>query len=225
MSLNSTREFPRFYGRRKGRKLSKSCILALKEGSKFIIKIENFSEIFLNPKQTIILEIGFGNGENLIHSAKQNPNILYLGADPFINTNAKCIKQILKNNLTNIKIWPDDIRQVIDLFPKKSISEIKLLFPDPWPKLKHQNRRLIQIDFISSLYKILKKKGTITIGTDHKILKSWILEKFQATKIFEWKVETSKDWQSRPKECFPTKYELKSLNEKRKPTWFIFEKK
>ena len=184
MNLPPSKEFPKFYGRRKGRKLSRLSILALKEGAGNIIEFENLSEIFSNQKQKIILEIGFGNGENLVNSAKINPDIMYLGADPFINTNAKCMKKILKYNLTNIKIWPDDIRKIINLLPQKSISKIKLLFPDPWPKLRHQNRRLIQTDFINNIHKILKTKGTITIGTDHKILKSWILEKFQDSKKF-----------------------------------------
>ena len=225
MSVLSSKEFPRFYGRRIGRKLSKSGILALKAGSKYILQYDKFSEEFLNFNKKIVLEIGFGDGKNLINSAKQNPETLYLGADPFLNTTVKCIKQILENNLNNIKIWPDDIRKILDLFPSKSISEVKLLFPDPWPKLKHQNRRLIQINFINSIYKILKTNGMVTVGTDHKILKSWILEKFQANNKFEWLVETSKDWQNRPKDCFPTKYEEKALNEKRIPSWFVFKKK
>ena len=225
MSLIPFKESPRFYGRRKGRKLSKLGIIALKEGRKYIIELESFLEIFSKNKKKIILEIGYGNGENLINSAKINPDTLYLGADPYINTTVICIKKILKNNLTNIAIWPDDIRKIVDFFPLKSISEIKILFPDPWPKLKHQNRRLIQSDFINSIYKILKTKGTVTVGTDHKILKSWILEKFLANQNFEWQAKSSKDWQNRPKECFLSKYEQKAINEKRVPSWFVFKKK
>ena len=221
----SSKEFPRFYGRRKGRKLSKSGILALKAGSKYILEYDKFSKNFLNLKKKIILEIGFGDGKNLINSAKQNPDTLYVGADPFLNTTVKCIKQILENNINNIKIWPDDVRKIIKFFPSKSISEVKLLFPDPWPKLKHQNRRLVQANFLNSIYEILKIKGTITIGTDHRILKSWILEVFQANSKFDWQVQNSKDWRIRPKECFTTKYEEKSLREKRQPSWFVFSKK
>ena len=220
----SFKEFPRFYGRRKGRKLSKSGILALKVGSKHFLDQDKVSESFVNFKKKIILEIGFGDGKNLINSAKIDPDTLYLGADPFLNTTVKCIKQILENNLNNIKIWPDDIRKIIKFFPPKSISATKLLFPDPWPKLKHQNRRLIQTDFINSIHGILKINGTVTIGTDHAILKSWILEKFQASEKFEWQAETSKDWQNRPKGCFLTKYEQKAINEKRITSWFVFKK-
>ena len=123
MNLPPSKESPQFYGRRKGRKLSRSSILALKEGAGNIIEFENLSEIFSNQKQKIILEIGFGNGQNLVNSAKINPDTLYLGADPFMNTNVKCMKQILKYNLTNIKIWPDDIRKIIDFLPKKKFQK------------------------------------------------------------------------------------------------------
>ena len=225
MSFVLNEESQRFYGRRKGRRISQAGVSALKEGSDFIIECESFFETFFVDKKKIILEIGFGDGENLVNAAKTNPDTFYLGADPFLNTTVKCIKKILENNLKNVIIWPDDVRKIIKFFPLKSISEIKLLFPDPWPKVKHQRRRLIQDEFINSINRILKIKGTVTVGTDHKILKSWVLEKFQASSNFEWQVKNSKDWETRPKECFSTKYEQKSLKEKRKPSWFVFEKK
>ena len=224
MSLNLSEEIPRFYGRRKGRKLSRAGILSFHQGFKYILEYNKFSENLFKSKDKIIIEIGFGDGENLINSAKKNLDTFYIGADPFLNSTAKCLKKILDNNLTNIKIWPDDIRKIINFFPSKSVSEVKLLFPDPWPKKKHQNRRLIQIDFINIIYKILKTKGTFTVATDHKILKTWILEKFQTSSKFEWQAQESKDWQSRPEDCFQTKYERKSLEEKRKPSWFVFKK-
>ena len=148
----------------------------------------------------------------------------YIGADPFLNTNAKLIKTLLSNNIKNIKIWPDDIRSVINFFPLNSISEIKILFPDPWPKFKHKNRRLIQKNFIDSLHNILKPKGTITLATDHSIMKSWILEIFQSHKGFIWKAKQMFDWKTRPSDCFSTKYEEKSIEAKRTPSWFVFEK-
>lgn len=233
MILELSNKINRFYGRRKGRKLSKTNILALKEGSKYLINTYDFSLNFkslledlngFKPKK-IILEIGFGSGENLINSAKMYPNILYIGADPFLNTNARCIKEMLNNNITNVKIWPDDIRQIIKFFPLNIFSEIKILFPDPWPKFKHKDRRLIQNNFLSSLYNILKPRGIVTLGTDHPIMKSWILETFQTHFGFEWCAEEANDWRIRPSDCFATKYEKKSIIENRNPNWFVFEKK
>tara|TARA_B100000575_G_scaffold283641_1_gene276715 strand:- start:148 stop:822 length:675 start_codon:yes stop_codon:yes gene_type:complete len=215
---------PQFYGRRKGRKLSRLCQLALKDGKDYLIKEVDISDIFHNH-QNIVLEIGFGDGENLINSAKINSNIFYIGSDPFINTTAKCLSKILQHNLKNIVIWPDDVRKILKLFPNNSISEVKILFPDPWPKKKHINRRLIQNDFIEIIYPIIRHQGTITIATDHDLLKKWVLEKFQNYTEFEWIVESSNDWRFRPSDCFQTKYELKSINQQRKPSWFVFKKK
>ena len=213
-----------FYGRRKGRKLSKSSKLAIINGKNYIIKKEDLANIF-NFNNHIILEIGFGDGTNLINSAKINPELFYIGADPFLNATAKCLNKLLLSNLKNVVIWPDDIRNILNDFPYNSISEIKLLFPDPWPKTKHQSRRLIQNTLIERIYQILKPSGSITIATDHDVLKHWVLEKFQRYKEFEWIAKSSKDWQSRPSDCFKTKYESKSILQKRKPSWFIFKKK
>ena len=61
--------------------------------------------------------------------------------------------------------------------------------------------------------------------TDHNLLKKWVLEKFQNHKEFEWVVKNSNDWRLRPNDCFQTKYEIKSINQQREPSWFIFKKK
>jgi len=206
--------------------------LALQEGAKYLIKNCDFSstsklilEDLVEFKPTeIILEIGFGSGENLLKSAKMNPDVLYLGADPFLNTNAKCIKAILNYNIKNIMIWPDDIRKIIEFFPSNIFSEIKILFPDPWPKFKHKNRRLIQDNFLISLYNVLKTNGIITLATDHFIMKSWILEIFQNNSGFQWTAETADDWRIKPIHYVATKYEQKAINENRDPYWFIFKK-
>jgi len=142
-----------------------------------------------------------------------------------LNTTADCLNKLLLLNLKNVAIWPDDIRNILNNFPLNSISGIKMLFPDPWPKTKHQSRRLIQNTFIENIYQILKPSSSITIATDHDVLKNWILEKFQRYKKFEWIAQSSKDWQRRPSDCFQTKYEIKSICQKRKPSWFVFKKK
>ena len=223
MNINSFIENPQFYGRRRGRKLSKSSQLAIKYGKDYLIKEEEISNIFTCQKH-IVLEIGFGDGENLINSAKINSNFFYIGADPFLNTTAKCLSKILQHEIKNIVIWPDDIRKILKFFPNNSISEIKMLFPDPWPKKKHRSRRLIQNEFIKKIYQVIKHQGTITISTDHDLLKKWVLEKFQIYTEFEWTANSSKDWRFRPNDCFQTKYEQKSIIQQRNPSWFVFKK-
>ena len=127
-------------------------------------------------------------------------------------------------NIENVKIWLDDIKKILDFLPPNIISEIKILFPDPWPKTKHRSRRLIQPEFIERLNVILVHGGTITIGTDHPILKSWILENFQTNRKFEWVANNAKEWRNRPSDCIATKYEKKSYKANRLPSWFVYKK-
>jgi tRNA (guanine-N7-)-methyltransferase len=227
--LDSTINSSKFYGRRKGRKLTTTANLALKEGGEYFIKQSNPEQNFLElfsyyKKKTIILEIGFGNGDNLVQSAKNYPKSLYIGAEPFLNSAVQCIQKLKKDNITNVKIWHDDIKKIINFIPSNSISEIKILFPDPWPKTKHKSRRLIQPIFIEYLSLILAQNGTITIGTDHPVLKSWVLEQFQSNQGLEWLANDANDWRTRPSDCFSTKYEKKAHEENRVPSWFIYKK-
>ena len=227
--MDFSKDTPRFYGRRKGRKLSETAKNALIYGEKYLIKSKNqtqyFSELFYSyKKQKIILEIGFGNGDNLVESAKKYPKRLYIGAEPFLNGAIQCIQKLKKNNIENVKILQDDIKKILEFIPPNIISEIKILFPDPWPKTKHKSRRLIQPEFIERLNLILVQGGTITIGTDHPILKSWILENFQTSRKFEWVANNAKEWRTRPSDCVVTKYEKKSYEANRLPSWFVYKK-
>ena len=73
MNIHSFTDNPQFYGRRRGRKLSKSGQLAIKYGKDYLIKEKEISSI-CNYQKHIVLEIGFGDGENLVNSAKINSN-------------------------------------------------------------------------------------------------------------------------------------------------------
>ena len=226
--MEFAKDSPKFYGRRKGRKLSATAKMALESGENYLIKSKNqthyFSELFRSNKKKIILEIGFGNGDNLVELAKKYPEKLYIGAEPFLNSAVQCIQKLKKYDIENVKIWLDDIKKILDFLPPNIISEIKILFPDPWPKTKHKSRRLIQPEFIERLNVILVHGGTITIGTDHPILKSWILENFQTNRKFEWVANNAKEWRNRPSDCIATKYEKKSYKANRLPSWFVYKK-
>ena len=87
------------------------------------------------------------------------------------------------------------------------------------------NPAIFPASFVAFLCESLKYEGTVTIATDEDRLKRWILEKFQKHKNFEWEAKCSKDWQLRPIDCYETKYEFKSIIQKRNPSWFVFKKK
>ncbi|AIL65983.1 tRNA (guanine-N(7)-)-methyltransferase [Rickettsiales bacterium Ac37b] len=154
------------FGRRRGRKLcsiKNNLITSLLDD----LKINNMEDIFgLNSTyQEIYIEIGFGTGEFITTQAINNPNIAFIGCEPFINGTANLLKLIKEHNINNIRIWPDDARLLLEQLPSSIIHKIFILFPDPWPKSKHHKRRLINEQFLLLLHHVLKENASILLAT------------------------------------------------------------
>lgn len=141
------------------------------------------------PKNGDILEIGFGGGEHLREMALQNPDTTIVGAEPFMNGVASLLSAITdeKTNAVlpeykNIRIWPDDVRDFLRA-TDSHFNQIWVLHPDPWPKAKHEKRRLLNADFLSMLANYLNTNGQIIIGTDHWEYFDWILDQIKTTHL------------------------------------------
>lgn len=175
----------RTFGRRHGKKLSfrKQWLMdnLLPEITPKVPDLSN---------KSIILEIGFGNGEHLRDLALNNPDKIIIGAEPFANGVAALLSAItnesdnvLLNEYKNVQIWPDDVRLMLKDFENIKFDEIWVLHPDPWPKAKHEKRRLLNHDFLNLLSKFMTKKSHIIIGTDHWEYYDWIVEQLKETKL------------------------------------------
>ena len=109
----------KFYGRRKGRKVSFSNSRIVENYSyKFYLQEEQISKLKLSEYNKNILEIGFGSGENLVNLSLKQPNDLFIGCDAYYNGCTKLLKQIVNKNIRNIKIWPDDIHLITNKFKR-----------------------------------------------------------------------------------------------------------
>ena len=153
----------RTFGRRHGKKLSprKQSLLANVLPAVLPKNIENAGNL--------ILEIGFGNGEHVRDLAIRNPESIIIGAEPFMNGVAALLSAIttesdnqIMNDYKHIRIWPDDVRKLLHN-TNFEFSEIWVLHPDPWPKAKHEKRRLLNADFLNLLGTKLKPDGQIII--------------------------------------------------------------
>ena len=137
---------------------------------------------FASDYEKIILEIGFGNGENTSFLASKNPNALIVASEVYLSGIGSLLSNIAKNSLKNIKIFDQDVRELLFKLPNKIFDEIYIICPDPWPKARHHKRRLIKHDFLKILAKVLKKNGTAYISTDWQNYAESIEEELEKTK-------------------------------------------
>ena len=214
----------RLFGRKKGRKLSniKNTLIKNLLPKISIEKKKNLQSVLTN-KKPIFLEIGFGQGENLVKLSLARPDWKFLGVDPYINGVASLLEKIDSKKIKNILILHGDARKFIKTLPENSISEACILFPDPWHKSKHLSRRLVQQDLIADLSKIMIFKSLLHISSDDQKAQDWILKSFSNNFCFEWKVKSTKNCYIKPKMFADTKYMLKAIEAKRKPIWLKFE--
>ncbi len=168
----------RSFARRICRGLSKISKELLEEFlPQFSINLSNPYE-FIPEKVYKFLEIGFGMGDNLLSSATSNPDQYFIGADPYKNGIVKVLKSIKEFDLKNVLIWPDDVTTLLPKLPDQSLNGIYVLFPDPWPKKRHNKRRLMNEPFISVLISKLVSGGGIYFASDIKDYSDAVLKIF-----------------------------------------------
>ena len=112
------------------------------------------------------LEIGFGMGEALLEMARKHPENNYLGVDVYLPGVGQLLLGIRKMGITNIRIDRRDAMEVLALLPAGSLRGVSLFFPDPWPKQRHQKRRLVQAPFVEKLRRVLEPGGYFHTATD-----------------------------------------------------------
>jgi len=112
------------------------------------------------------LEIGFGGGEHMAAQAARRPDVLVIGCEPFVNGVASALRHVDEGGLKNVRLHPDDGRDVVAALPDASLDRVFILFPDPWQKARHNKRRLLQPAFVAELMRALKPGGRLRFVTD-----------------------------------------------------------
>ena len=144
----------------------------------------NLAEIFPTSEK-IIMEIGFGMGEATAIIAKNHPNNGYIAVDVHPPGIGKLLGRIVENELTNLRVIEDDVHIILPhMFEDESLDAIHLYFPDPWPKKKHNKRRIVNDGFLALIHPKLKKGGYIHIATDWVPYAVSIEEVFAASALF-----------------------------------------
>jgi len=154
----------------------------------------NIPAIF--PKSDkVIMEIGFGMGEATAIIAKNHPNNGYIAVDVHPPGIGKLLARIVENDLTNLKVIEEDVHVVLQhMIADESLDGIHLFFPDPWPKKKHNKRRIVNEGFLSLIHPKIKKGGFIHIATDWVPYAISIQEVFAASTLFAGGVIEKPEW-------------------------------
>lgn len=172
----------------------------------------------------LFLEIGFGGGEHLAAQAQARPEAHFIGCEPFQNGVAKLLTQIDDAGIPNISIYPEDVRDLLPALPTACLDGVFVLFPDPWPKARHNKRRIIAPDTVATLARILKPSGFLRFASDIDDYVDWALRRILAHPGFTWTADTPADWRIRPADWPETRYERKAKREGRASAYLHFER-
>lgn len=219
-----------FHGRRKGRKLRAGQQRLIDELlPRLAVELPESGELALAPlfsaAREIWVEIGFGAGEHLAWQAERNPDVGILGSEVFHNGVARLLAHAAERGLENIRIYPEDARALLELLPSASISRAFLLFPDPWPKLRHAKRRFVGRSNLDRLARVMRPGAELRMATDDPGQLRWMLEQTLAHPAFEWLAAGPADWRTRPADWPATRYEEKALAEGLRAAYLRFRRR
>lgn len=133
--------------------------------NRYLKDIDFFVEDFKSDKE-IQIEIGFGSGRHLLHQAKQNPNIQFIGLEIHYPSIEQLLKQLELQNITNVLVVNYDARLFMEFVESNQVGKIFVHFPVPWDKKPH--RRIYSNEFIFEALRVLKVDGTLELRTDSR---------------------------------------------------------
>lgn len=195
---------------------------------KLLIEIKDNAKIepkkLFDKPDEIHLEIGYGYGKSIVNRAIKSPNIGFIGCEVYINGILNLLKKIKEYNIQNIKLYDKDARELLDNLKDESLDKVFILFPDPWPKKRHNKRRIINQKLLNTLHSKLKKDGILFFASDIEHYINWTLEHIEQHGKFEPTFKSLEECKIEPKWWTKTKYQEKAIREGRESLFLEFKK-
>ncbi len=218
----------RSFGRRKARKLRPQSQKAYDEILP-LLRIDLKKKLFDNDPADVWLEIGFGGGEHMLAQLAKNPSISMVGCEPFTNGVAKLLAHLPCADYGRVRLWPEDVRLLLEVIPPSYFTRIFILFPDPWPKKRHTFRRLITFEFMETVLPTLKDGGLLYVASDDVSYIKQIQEVlYPHPKLVREQGPPSADpatWEARGEDWpIMTRYEEKALLQNKPCAYMVFRK-
>ena len=163
-------------------------------GIEYSTEFLNITSLFPTSEQ-VVLEIGFGMGEATALIARDFPNTGYLAVEVHKPGIGKLMARVEELALSNIRIIEGDAHPIITtMIPDKSVDGVHLFFPDPWPKKRHNKRRIVNAEFLALIHPKIKDGGFFHIATDWVPYAEYIEEVFAASPLFTGGVVERPEW-------------------------------
>jgi tRNA (guanine-N7-)-methyltransferase len=218
----------RIYGRRRGRPLRAGRAAALTKDLPWLAVVLPAPPGWLDPPalfprkpREVWLEVGFGGGEHLVARAQANPDIGLIGCEPFINGVAALVGNVTALGLSNVRIHGDDARPLLAALPDGAITRAFVLFPDPWPKARHADRRFIGPANLPEIARVLADGAALLVASDDPGHIDWVRQQLACASDFALEAELAE----RPPDWPPTRYEAKALKAGRRPVYFVWRRR
>ncbi|HYZ33878.1 MAG TPA: tRNA (guanine-N7)-methyltransferase, partial [Crenalkalicoccus sp.] len=168
------------------------------------------------PVSALWLEVGFGGGEHALAQMAAHPEAGLMAAEVFENGLCSLLGRLVPEGgeataplPPNLRIWPEDARRLLALLPEASLDLLFLLFPDPWPKVRHAKRRFVHPAMLPAVARVLRPGAAWRIASDDPTYQAWVAEVFAGSALFELPPPAA----ARPEGWPPTRYEAKALRE------------
>ena len=213
------------FGRRSGRKLRPGQrdlyveTLPTRSVDLDAVRSQGAKSVFATPPEQVWLEIGFGAGEHVVWQAAHNPAVGIIACEVFRNGIVTCLRELEAAGLDNVRLYTEDARELLDALPDRSIDRAFILFPDPWPKIRHHKRRLISPETLDTLSRLLVDGAELRLGTDDVPYLRVMLAVACGHPDFEWLATRPADWRVRPDDWPQTRYEAKAIEAGRPPAF------
>lgn len=229
------------YARTVGKRLSNMCRSLIQN----VLPKYQIDDKKLATLSNLHIEIGFGSGDFIYNMALANPHQNFLGAEVYMNGICSLLKLCQKQPLDNLFIYSNDADHLLEKLLDQSVDGFYVFFPDPWPKKRHNKRRLINKMRLELFFKKLKEAGTFKFITDIEDYFKQVLEDAsdqfllhkkeifnfnnkiiakEVTKVDKMLVNQSLDAEIQDQQLYFTKYCCKALKEGRSIFSFIGHK-
>ena len=162
----------------------------------------------------LVVEVGTGQGHAILHAATENPDTDFLGVEVYHGGLARTMLEAEKNGLTNIRLIEANAPEVMQsLLPEGSADEVRIFFPDPWHKKRHNKRRMISPGFGAVVGRAIKDGGLLRLATDWEDYALQMREVMDAEPEFERAFDG--EWDERFSGRPMTAFEKKGLDKGR----------